>query len=440
MPGVPSGRGCEACRKQKKKCDQVQPSCSRCIRLSIPCIGSGIRRYKFISGSIDSTGTTSSTTTNHNNHALHTARKQILRMPCNETISVAGSFISVLEVKDIRYDIGVYGAFLTDIPKRLGSSAALDASVNAISTSYTSIYSRTKPVEALESYGRGLKALRVALNDPKEATEANTICAFYLMMICQAWMAHGDDNANHGEILIYLLNAAAAQNWQGAFEAELLVTLCVPLIMEGIRNPKVKWTPVIGKLTEARDDAIGIESLKLQTLAKVPEYLRYPEEYLPEIKSTYIQMKIDLSTMRKSLDKLRLAPHTRTLHSRFQAAYSLILSFANLLNSLLRAFSDDHTSLIPESVCYVEETIVLAEDALEYRPLGSSAMPMVLTTAWVATIDISRRIKIEKLLIEYQSDFAIMNWMEVALWLEERLREIHHSFRDFGVAIPLMVS
>ncbi|TGO22442.1 hypothetical protein BPAE_0168g00130 [Botrytis paeoniae] len=436
MPGVPSGRGCEACRKQKKKCDQVQPSCSRCIRLSIPCIGSGIRRYKFISGSIDSTVTPSSTTTNHNNHALHTTRKQILRMPGNRTISVAGSFISVLEVKDIRYDIGVYGTFLTEIPKRLGSSAALDASVNAISTSYTSIYSRTKPVEALESYGRGLKALRIALNDPKEATEANTICAFYLMMICQTWMAHGDDNANHGEILIYLLNAAAAQHWQGTFEAELLVTLCVPLIMEGIRNPRVKWTPIIGKLTEARDNAIGIESLKLQTLAKVPEYLGYPEEYLPEIKSTYAQMKIDLSTMRTSLDKLCQAPRTRTLHSRFQVAYSLILSFANLLNSLLRVLSEDHTSLIPESVCYVEETIVLAVDALEYRPLGSSAMPLVLTTAWVSTSDISRRFRIEKLLIEYQSDFAIMNWMEVALWLENRLSHIHSSLQNFGDREP----
>ncbi|TGO49889.1 hypothetical protein BOTNAR_0413g00010 [Botryotinia narcissicola] len=427
MPGVPSGRGCEACRKQKKKCDQVQPSCSRCIRLSIPCVGSGIRRYKFISGSIDSTVKTSSTSTNHIS-ALRTSHKQILRMPGNKTISEAGSFISVLEVKDIRYDIGVYGTFLTEIPKRLGSSAALDASVNAISTSYTSIYSRTKPVEALESYGRGLKALRVALNDPKEAIQANTICAFYLMMICQTWMAHGDDNANHGEMLIYLLNAAAAQNWQGTFEADLLVTLCVPL------------TPVIGKLTEARDNAIGIESLKLQTLAKVPEYLRYPKEYLSEIKSTYIQMKIDLSTMRNTLDKLGQAPHTRTLHSRFQAAYSLILSSANLLNSLLRVLSEDHTSIIPESVRYIDETIVLAEEALEYRPLGSSAMPLVLTTAWVATSDVSRRIRIEKLLIEYQSDFTIMNWMEVALWLEERLRGIHLSLQDFGAAAPPIVS
>ena len=211
-------------------------------------------------------------------------------------------------------------------------------------------------------------------------------------------------------------------------------------IMEGIRNPRVRWTPVLGKLTEARDNAIGIESLKLQTLAKVPDYLRYPEEYLPEIESTYTQMKIDISTMRNSLNKLGQAPNTRTLHSRFQAAYSLILSFANLLNSLLRVFSEDHTSLIPESVCYVGETILLAEEALEYRPLGSSAMPLVLTTAWVATSDISRRIRIEKLLIEYQSDFAIMNWMEVAEWLEERLRDIHLSFQGFGVATPLRIT
>ncbi|KAJ5766541.1 uncharacterized protein N7511_004157 [Penicillium nucicola] len=47
MPGVPSSRGCEGCRKQKKKCDQVKPTCSRCTRLRIPCIGNGVQRYKF---------------------------------------------------------------------------------------------------------------------------------------------------------------------------------------------------------------------------------------------------------------------------------------------------------------------------------------------------------------------------------------------------------
>jgi len=43
-------------------------------------------------------------------------------------------------------------------------------------------------------------------------------------------MAQRDENTDHGEVLIYLLNAAAAQEWKGSFEKELLVTLCVPLV------------------------------------------------------------------------------------------------------------------------------------------------------------------------------------------------------------------
>lgn len=110
---------------------------------------------------------------------------QIARILSNKTTTVTGAFISVLEVKDTRYDIGVYGNFLAEIPRRLVTSAALDASVSAIAASYVSMYSGEKSVETLERYGKGLKALRVALNDPKEANSANTICAFYLMMICR---------------------------------------------------------------------------------------------------------------------------------------------------------------------------------------------------------------------------------------------------------------
>lgn len=203
--------------------------------------------------------------------------------------------------------------------------------------------------------------------------------------------------------------------------------------MESIRNPKLQWTARLGKLTEARDNAIGIQSLKLQVLAKVPEYLRNLEIHLPVIKSTYHQMKIDLSTLRHSLENLGRAPHTKTLHSRFQAVYSLILAFTNILNTFLRAFPHDDNSLLPESVAYFDETISLAEDALQYRPLGSSTMPLVPTSAWVATNDSSRRSKVEKLLEEYQSDFSILNWMEIAFWLEARRGSVYASFQNYGV-------
>ncbi|EEA20345.1 hypothetical protein EYB25_007858 [Talaromyces marneffei] len=50
MPGVPTSRGCDACRKQKKKCDAPKPptKCPRCTRLKIPCTGYGVQRYKFL--------------------------------------------------------------------------------------------------------------------------------------------------------------------------------------------------------------------------------------------------------------------------------------------------------------------------------------------------------------------------------------------------------
>ncbi|KAB8296758.1 hypothetical protein EYC80_002175 [Monilinia laxa] len=204
--------------------------------------------------------------------------------------------------------------------------------------------------------------------------------------------------------------------------------------MESIRNPKLQWSDRLEKLTEARDNAMGIQSLKFSVMAQIPEYLRRPELHLLAIQSTYQQMKIDLSNMRYTLDNLGRAPHTKTLHSRFQAIYGMVLAFANVLNSLLRAISHDNTSLLPESVGFVEETVTLATDALQYRPLGSSSMPLVLTTAWVATKDMLWRRRIEDLLEEYQSDFATMNWLEVAFWLEARLINVQPPFMDLGGA------
>ncbi|KAJ5513381.1 hypothetical protein N7463_002933 [Penicillium fimorum] len=47
MPGVPSSRACEGCRQQKKKCDELKPKCSRCIRVEIPCVNNGAQRFRF---------------------------------------------------------------------------------------------------------------------------------------------------------------------------------------------------------------------------------------------------------------------------------------------------------------------------------------------------------------------------------------------------------
>ena len=98
---------------------------------------------------------------------------------------VTGAFCSALQVTDVRYDLSVYGEFFKGIPRRLGTSTALDASARALTTAFASVQSRRKSQEVYLSYAEALKAVRVCLNDSVEVGSANTMCAIYMIMICQ---------------------------------------------------------------------------------------------------------------------------------------------------------------------------------------------------------------------------------------------------------------
>lgn len=196
MPGVPSGRGCDSCRQQKKKvrsiqqskgvlliykqCDQRKPACSRCTRCKIACIGSGQQRYKFKEPTFVGRSMTVGQTQAPPSHV-----SGLLASPSNETTSIASAFVFTLEVKDLRYDLSCYGAFLEDIPKRLGSNIALDASVNVLSSAFSSLYTHQQSLITLSKYVNALKALRICLDDPLQAWTADTLCAVYLLLICQ---------------------------------------------------------------------------------------------------------------------------------------------------------------------------------------------------------------------------------------------------------------
>lgn len=99
--------------------------------------------------------------------------------------ALSTSFAKTLTITDVRYDITYYGAFLRDIPRRLGSSAALDASVKAVVTAYPYLHHQNFTPDAYMEYCNSLRALRESLNDPVEARSSNTLCAVYLITICQ---------------------------------------------------------------------------------------------------------------------------------------------------------------------------------------------------------------------------------------------------------------
>lgn len=99
--------------------------------------------------------------------------------------ALAASFAKTLTITDVRYDITYYGAFLRDTPRRLGSSVALDASVKAVVTACPYFRHQNFSPDAYMEYCNSLRALRESLNDPVEARSPNTLCAVYLITICQ---------------------------------------------------------------------------------------------------------------------------------------------------------------------------------------------------------------------------------------------------------------
>lgn len=167
-----------------------------------------------------------------------------------------------------------------------------------------------------------------------------------------------------------------------------------------------------------------MESLKLRNLGRLSGFIQDPEANLLEMQLLYQSMAGEMLKIRDFLDKIvEVRAHDQALHSRSQTLYSLQLSMAMILNTLLRSFvSENLLALIEQSGRLVDEIISLAADASQYRPLGASGIPLSLVCAWAGAYDLTKRPRLEELMREYESDFKIARWTEVAVWMERKLQ------------------
>jgi hypothetical protein len=175
--------------------------------LRLQCTGAGQQRYIFKTTITTSEGSGSALSASRSNSNSggssgtispgRQGRSTPLRVPAaqvpdqpasplsNETSLDLAKLVTALQITDVRFDLTIYGDFLTDIPRRLGQSKALDEAVRAITGTVESIYPRQPSPQVLAQYSKALYALRDALNNPAEAVSANTLCAIYLVMVCQ---------------------------------------------------------------------------------------------------------------------------------------------------------------------------------------------------------------------------------------------------------------
>lgn len=146
----------------------------------------------------------------------------------NDLDTIVSSLCSALAVTDIGFDLSIYGPFFKDIPRRLGRNAALDASARALTIASPTLRTHQPSPEAIKCYVTALRCLQAALRDPVQAVSSETLCAVYLVMICQGWIGRREDiYPSHGEAIAHMLNVAVEQNWQDTFASDMINTLCM---------------------------------------------------------------------------------------------------------------------------------------------------------------------------------------------------------------------
>ncbi|KAJ5902028.1 hypothetical protein N7495_002556 [Penicillium taxi] len=430
MPGVPYSKACDACRKVKKKCDELQP-CSRCTRLQLPCAGSGQRRFKFKNTEWRQTKSSSTRAD---------GSKQVVNLPMsqNPTNPLLARFINISGVSDIRFDISYYGEFLKDLPRRFGHSAVLDAAAKALVSSYPYFCGREVPRDVLVLHGKSLRVLRESLDDPVQARSPNTLCAVYLISICQDWISKSEKQYScHGEAIAHLLRIVDLKKCTGEFEKRLIITASVLVVLERWPKPRLQMTPKFWGDVSAlikqsfpirQSDNIPRPTISIMSILKFEEYLRNPYPHIADITSAYEKLRDDEYRISKYLDqcgpidKAGFSSFEVVQLSGYRAAYDVVIALAVVLNNILRAFDPTNATLAGDSAFLCEKTLAEAELAFHYRPLGAAHVIPCLAIALAFAEDPHQMSRIECVLSEYQTYYGEGQWKKLAIWLRAVLQ------------------
>ncbi|KAF5613661.1 uncharacterized protein FTJAE_13872 [Fusarium tjaetaba] len=416
MPGVPKSRGCNSCLKQKKKCDQAKPACSRCARLEIPCVGSGEQKYVFKPVSFTKPFKTSFSKPRKRETP---AQVSISHKPQSPLTLLQAKLVAALETTDLRYGLSCYGDFLEHIPPRLGHSHALDASVDLMMSALPYHYTPEIPSQVLAKYGSSLKVLRDTQNETGTKLSPEDVAAFHIMMICQSWLGQTDNGlkSHDKQVLTRYLDTVTEKGCSITFELQLLETSLVALFFEALVDPRIELERYVSRLRsqsrqneyDSNPDSIS-GYFQVQRLLRIPRFRQEPLRYMEEIKITYQELQDDHA---------RILHHLESVIHRLNVTEAILLMTALALNSILRATYPDDSVLLLEASTLANELIALAKGVSQYRPLGASYIPPCLVAAWATTSALeTQKNEIERLFAEYQHDYARIKWMDQAVSLK----------------------
>ncbi|KAL5002768.1 hypothetical protein BDV10DRAFT_191152 [Aspergillus recurvatus] len=429
MPGVPSGRGCNQCRKSKKKCDEAKPVCTRCARRGIECVGAGEKRYKFMEE-----GPAIARKSALTRQDSPEDRTEIVgRIAVNPTDSVAllGQRL-VAAVKwetSLRYNLAwAFGGYLVLIPRRLGINEALDAAVDALVTAHQTFAARKEiTVSSLTKYSRALSALRRCLDSPLTASSSETLCAVSVLLLVQHLLGPSDLRwTGHAEGAAKILKARRSCAPRDNFERILLLSLRGPVLFEGLFNPRIDLTPEEWtELVQNELDARAPEGEMLLNLSRVRDILsrvKTNENGLAGLLILQAEMRSLYTKARKICDVFRAQLHAienpgqssppnpygfspTWLHAHTQRFHGLAITVSLYMNYALGMMRTTDPGLPADANYLALEMVTIAEGAIQYRPFGAGYVIVGLIAALMTVENPQLRTLLQAWFDDYRGDF-----------------------------------
>jgi hypothetical protein len=429
----------------------------------IRCTNAGARRWKFQDQLIRG----SSTATFSEAAVVHHAQNPPIPTTLQDANSRAATgIIAIWDVNDLRYDISVYGGYFKSIPRRLGSSRALDAATRAFVGAYP-VFSTGQPsTEALNAYGAAISELREALNQPSERCKPNTLMAMQLVQNVQCWIDKPTDPfANHTIVMAHLLPEMVAQEWTDPVDQLLLMIAStviivmattssrVPLPLESMRFLFSKCLP---PRPYTNSSGAPLETASLDRLMQLPIWSRAPRQHAWEMRWFYEQALLDLAGLQDKADHIKLedeTPASFSIASRMEdlnitsaalkvyvehrIGCSIILAVAMFLNATLRAIEDPFDEDIKmsfEGRHLLEETLRLADEMKVFLPLYASGVVMTLSCAWGVENDPEYLKRIEDMQQVYNFASIGDQWKHGGGWMRNYIA----GLREESVALATL--
>ncbi|KAI7720650.1 hypothetical protein KC353_g2012 [Hortaea werneckii] len=334
-----------------------------------------------------------------------------------------------------------YGAFLEDIPQRLGKNKALDAAVTALVSAHSNVCCKRKATpQTLVKYSLALEALKSNLDCVHEASSSETLCAIMVLLICQNFLGVPPGQwTGHCEGAAHILRARGFRKPLDHFESRLLMSARGSVLVEGIFNPAIhfaddEWRRIVELDVSYESEAV--EGKVLRHLASIPSLTRQAKKLPMERQIVIVEAQSHLAAignlMKKTRDQLRsveaegecpLGLIASMIHAAAMRAYGFCLAGALIMHHMIRCLDVTNATSALESAVLVDEPLQLAKKANTYTPFASAHMHFVLAAAYINAATDDQRQAIQIAISAYQIDCSGDSWTSLhspgLQWLDD---------------------